>query len=211
MPENNDDKALVPSSEAVRSLPLDERALALALAFTLDVDYFSRHSSAGHGGMMPWLWMPGTGGSTAGTSNEPAPQQGQGQDSRDIGPTSEMPGTTSADAGGLGGAAGMVGYDAWSRGSDDGATVRPDAQAPPTSTQQPDVWGSGTDADPWGAPPPSGDSSQSGGWDAGTGQVGAGEETWGEGSEPFEDAAGSLGDGGGGGWGIGDLFDGWGS
>jgi uncharacterized protein YxjI len=39
---------------ASRSLSLDERAVVVALAVTIDVDYFSRHSQPGHGGLFPF-------------------------------------------------------------------------------------------------------------------------------------------------------------
>lgn len=38
---------------AGRGMTLDERAVMLAAAVSIDFDYFSRHSSMGHGGLMP--------------------------------------------------------------------------------------------------------------------------------------------------------------
>ncbi|KAG8831378.1 hypothetical protein FRC18_006647 [Serendipita sp. 400] len=43
-----------------RHLTIDERALVLALALDVDVDYFSRHSE-NHGGFAPWLLLFGGG------------------------------------------------------------------------------------------------------------------------------------------------------
>lgn len=51
-------------SHGTRPLTLDERAVALATAVSIDFDYFSRHSEGMHGGggMFPWFYMGGTGG-----------------------------------------------------------------------------------------------------------------------------------------------------
>lgn len=45
-------------------MTLDQRAVMLAAAVSIDFDYFSRHSGAGSGGFMP-LWFPGMGGGAA--------------------------------------------------------------------------------------------------------------------------------------------------
>ncbi|KAI8899444.1 Scramblase-domain-containing protein [Globomyces pollinis-pini] len=45
---------------STRSLSLDERAVFLACAVTIDIDYFSRHSSSGHG-IIPPIGVMGTG------------------------------------------------------------------------------------------------------------------------------------------------------
>ena len=53
--KEQEDKAVVPVEDG-RSLTLDQRAILLAAAITIDIDYFSRQ---GGGGMhMPMLWMP---------------------------------------------------------------------------------------------------------------------------------------------------------
>jgi hypothetical protein len=44
-------------SEPVSGMTLDQRAVMLATAVSIDFDYFSRHSSSGVGGMWP-MWMP---------------------------------------------------------------------------------------------------------------------------------------------------------
>lgn len=58
-------RAMVKVESSGRGLTLDQRAILLATAMTIDIDYFSRH---GGGGMhMPMLWMPlpGMGGGGA--------------------------------------------------------------------------------------------------------------------------------------------------
>lgn len=51
-----------------RGLTLDERAIALACAVSIDFDFFSRHSSHGAGGIMPFPFF-GYGGSGEGSQN----------------------------------------------------------------------------------------------------------------------------------------------
>ena len=50
-----------------RGMTLDERAVLLSAAVTIDFDYFSRHSSMGHGGgVMPMMIPMGGGGGGGG-------------------------------------------------------------------------------------------------------------------------------------------------
>ncbi|KAK4987220.1 hypothetical protein LTR28_001887, partial [Elasticomyces elasticus] len=66
------DSAALAAATATQDLPeeervamtLDQRAVMLATAVSIDFDYFSRHSGAGHGGFMP-LWFPWWGGGAA--------------------------------------------------------------------------------------------------------------------------------------------------
>ncbi|KAJ1986952.1 hypothetical protein H4R33_003089 [Dimargaris cristalligena] len=59
---------------SARALTYDERAVALACAITIDVDYFSRHSGHGSGGIMPFpLFFPGGFGGGGGEAGEAAP------------------------------------------------------------------------------------------------------------------------------------------
>lgn len=55
---------------AIRPLSLDERAVALACAITIDVDYFSRHSNS-NAGFLPFPMFGWGGGSSEST---PAPE-----------------------------------------------------------------------------------------------------------------------------------------
>ncbi|KAK5015340.1 hypothetical protein LTR60_002919, partial [Cryomyces antarcticus] len=52
------------SGERHLGMTLDQRAVMLATAVSIDFDYFSRHSGSGAGGFMP-LWFPGMGGGAA--------------------------------------------------------------------------------------------------------------------------------------------------
>ncbi|KAJ3060398.1 hypothetical protein HK102_009502, partial [Quaeritorhiza haematococci] len=60
--------------QPVRALSLDERAVALAAAVTVDIDYFSRHSHHGGG----WLPIPMIGYGGGGGSGPPAPSTDAG-------------------------------------------------------------------------------------------------------------------------------------
>ncbi|TKY87500.1 hypothetical protein EX895_003514 [Sporisorium graminicola] len=61
-------------SHGTRPLTLDERAVALATAVSIDFDYFSRHSEGMHGGggMFPWFYMGGMGGGGGEAAEAPA-------------------------------------------------------------------------------------------------------------------------------------------
>lgn len=54
---------------AGRGMTLDERATMLAAAVSIDFDYFSRHSSMGHGGIMPVGVFGGGGGHDVSNNN----------------------------------------------------------------------------------------------------------------------------------------------
>ncbi|KAI5813558.1 Scramblase-domain-containing protein [Pyronema omphalodes] len=54
---------------AGRGMTLDERATMLATAVSIDFDYFSRHSSMGHGGIMPVGVFGGGGGHDVSNNN----------------------------------------------------------------------------------------------------------------------------------------------
>lgn len=137
-------------SHGTRPLTLDERAVALATAVSIDFDYFSRHSEGMHGGggMFPWFYMGGMGGGGGEAAETPRgtnePQQG-GADDGGFG--------TGAAGGAMG--SGMD-YPYESGSSDDGRFGQPPSQAdnyPPqeggwNSGQGGDVWGEGN-ADPW--------------------------------------------------------------
>lgn len=152
-------------------MTLDQRAVMLATAVTVDFDYFSRHSSAGGMGFMP-MWFPGGGG------GEPAGEGGavEGAEGRGVG----------GAAGGVGegaatGAGTMAGYEAMQRGAQGDAAQPPPPEYP--AAPQEEVWGQdndlwnqgGSGTDPWGrgqgGGPPGGD----GGGQGGDGGDGGGE------------------------------------
>ncbi|CEH18253.1 Phospholipid scramblase [Ceraceosorus bombacis] len=202
----NESRELVPITP---SLTLDERALALCgLAFGLDVDYFSRHSSSGYGGFFPGF-MPipmGGGGSQpptetpgqtsgSGTGGEPTPSGGAGtdvwQDTRGLQSPQLPPGAVSGESA-VGTAGTVAGYEAWSGWMTPSSTSDSPAPAQPVQGASPpppqDYTGSGQgysgrDENVWGDQDP---------WKGGDENSGGG---------LFGDIFSDLGDGG-------DFFDG---
>jgi len=166
-----------------KGMSLDQRAVMLATAVSVDFDYFSR-SRSGIGGYLP-LWLGG-GGEAAGTGA--AGEAGAGA----VGGVARGA-TGGIGEGATGAAAGMgtmAGYEAMQRGAyggGDDASPTSDYQSPPSqppSGQPPpgeEVWGE--ESNPWGK-----DSGGSGGGDGGDGGGGGG------------------GGGDGGGFDIGDFF-----
>lgn len=166
------------------AMTLDQRAVMLATAVSIDFDYFSRHSGHGSGlGFMP-LWFPGMGGGAAGGA---AAEGGAVEGAAGAaGAAGRAGGAVGAAEGGMAGAGTMAGYEAMQRGAhgqQGGDDASPTANEPfagdgqypqqgqSGSGSQPgnDVWGE--DDDPWGgdggdgAPPPSagGEGGESGG------------------------------------------------
>jgi hypothetical protein len=179
------------SLEGHPGMTLDQRAVMLATAVSIDFDYFSRHS--GSGGMWP-MWMPmWFGGGEAAAGGAAAGEAGAIGAAGETGIASEA----GAAARGLGvgegaatGAATMAGYEAMQRGrssSQQGDDMSPQAndpyqnppeQTPGTQPGQEDVWGqqddpwaqnSNQDQDPWG-----GQDGQGGG------DGGGGDSDWGD-------------------------------
>lgn len=155
-------------------LTLDQRAVMMATAVSIDFDYFSRHS--GHGGMgfMP-LWWPGAGGAAeagaAGTAGgavggaavEAGALEGVGAGAAGAAGAAGrgIAGAGAAGAGtlegGLAGAGTMAGYEAMQRGfgrdaaTDDASPQSTEGPDPryldPADSGQEDLWGAGQD--PW--------------------------------------------------------------
>lgn len=172
---------VVPCEEKIPAMTLDQRAVMLATAVSIDFDYFSRHSSVGGGTTWMPLWFP-IGGGEATAAGEAA--EGGGA----VGEVSE--GSIIRQDGPAAGATGMgtmAGYEAMQRGNRQGGD-EDDDDASPTIPQEgilgdDESWGhTGPDDDPWGRTPQS-----SSGKDGGGG--------------------GDIGDGGGGGFDIGDFFE----
>ena len=171
-------------------MTLDQRAVMLATAVTVDFDYFSRHSSAGGMGFMP-LWFPGGGGEAAGGGTA-AGEVGAAGEGAAGGVTRGAGGVTGGvgdgAAAGATGAGTMAGYEAMQRG------VPGDPAQPPAGAKE-DVWG-GNDNDPW---------NQGGGGDDPWGRGGGGGSAAG-GSSPGAGQGQGGGDGGGGDWDFDDFF-----
>ena len=161
-------------------MTLDQRAVMLATAVSVDFDYFSRKSGAGGMGFMP-LWFPGAGGAAEGAGG--VVEGGAG--------AAGAVGNAARGAGGIGegaavGAGTMAGYEAMQRGVY-GSDASPDAGQPP-----PGDFGAGQAPPSQDLPP------------------GEGEDVWGEESNPWDGGQGGSGGdvgGGGGGGGDGGGFD----
>ncbi|KAF2629271.1 Scramblase-domain-containing protein [Macroventuria anomochaeta] len=155
--------------EAGPGMTLDQRAVMLATAVSIDFDYFSRHS--GSGGMMWPMWVPwfGGGGEAAGGAAAGGAAAGEASAAgagTAVGAAGEsgVLGEAAAGARGLGaaegaatGAATMAGYEAMQRGrgsqqTDDMSPQANDPHQPPVDRQQgvqgeEDIWGQS--GDPW--------------------------------------------------------------
>lgn len=191
------------SEERSTALTLDERAVMLATAVSIDFDYFSRHSGVGNGvgGFLP-LWLPGMGGAAEGGAAG-AGAAGAAGAAGEVGVAEGAAGAVGGAARGVGGVGGvgegaiagagtMAGYEAMQRGSgryeqDDASPTndepfQPDAQPPQPGQAPPqeEVWGE--DNDDWfgggGGPPSSGGDAGSGGG-GGSGEGGGG-FSWGD-------------------------------
>ena len=146
-------------------MTLDQRAVMLATAVSIDFDYFSRKSGSGGMGFMP-LWFPGFGGGGAAAEGAEA-GAGAGAMEESAGASGaiskgESGGWTESAATGAGA---MAGYEAMQGGAgrrtpDNSPTAGQndasqsgygqDQQRQPTQEgQNEDVWGSNDD-DPWG-------------------------------------------------------------
>ncbi|PYH96166.1 phospholipid scramblase [Aspergillus ellipticus CBS 707.79] len=151
--------------KADMGMTLDQRAVMLATAVSIDFDYFSRHSGAGGFGFMP-LWIPGFGGEAAaggaagGAAAGEAGAVGEAA-AGTMGRAGAAGGMADGAAAGVAGAGAMAGYDAMSRGT---GGNQPDQQSAPVDQQPPasdqaspygDVWGnepenrSAHEEDPW--------------------------------------------------------------
>lgn len=148
------------------AMTLDQRAVMLATAVSVDFDYFSRKSgSSGGMGFMP-LWFPWGGGGAA--AGEAGAEAGAVEGAGGAGGGVARTGAGEIGEGAAVGAGTMAGYEAMQRGEQHyedrpggDAPVNPDLDlslsGPPGQpspqqsgpiSQEEDVWG--TDDDPWG-------------------------------------------------------------
>ncbi|EME43261.1 hypothetical protein DOTSEDRAFT_72609 [Dothistroma septosporum NZE10] len=159
------------------AMTLDQRAVMLATAVSIDFDYFSRHSSVGGGGFMPIFWPMGGGAAEGGAAGAGAGAAGGAAEG-----AGAMGGAAGAAGRGIGGVAGsegaiagagtMAGYEAMQRGAygqrggDDASPTSNEpfdgAQSPEQAENRPgdDVWGENDD--PWGGGGPGGGPSSDG-------------------------------------------------
>lgn len=157
------------------AMTLDQRAVMLATAVSIDFDYFSRKRGGVFGGMFPWY---AAGGAAEGGA--------VGAETTEV-----IAGTAGIDARGAGvegaaaGAGSIAGYEAMQRGFGRGEAddVSPtsgqdpymlqeqDYQQPTQQGSQEETWG--TEEYPWRKPPSSGDGSS-----GGSGSEGGGWSIW---------------------------------
>ncbi len=170
-------------------MTLDQRAIMLATAVTVDYDYFSRHSGGGYGFMPLWLGGGGAGEGAAGAGAAGAAGAGEAGGAV-VGGAGRAVGTAAGGAGmgegAMAGAGTMAGYEAMQRGTgrsdsvaDDGSPQAPPPEQPYGQSNDPqspqdgfgeqnqgdDVWGT-SDSDPWSEGAQSGGSGggEGGGW-----------------------------------------------
>lgn len=169
-------------------MTLDQRAVMLATAVSIDFDYFSRKSGSGGMGFMP-LWLPGMGGGGAAAEGAEA-EAGAGTVEGSGGAAG---GIAKRDSGGwtegaVTGAGTMAGYEAMQRGTGRGG----DDSSPQAGQQDANQPGYGQDQQQQ------------------PGQVGQNEDVWGNNDDPWGGGRGpgggdSGGDGGDGGGDSGDF------
>ncbi|GMF72893.1 unnamed protein product [Aspergillus oryzae] len=147
-------------NNAVTGMTLDQRAVMLATAVSIDFDYFSRHSGTGGFGFMP-IWIPGVGGEAAagGAAAGEAGAVGEAA-AGTLGRAGAAGGIAEGAAAGAAGAGAIAGYDAMSRGMTgehqsqsaplDQQALPRDQQSPTSSQTGPygDVWAD-EPQDPW--------------------------------------------------------------
>jgi hypothetical protein len=147
------------SDKEVRGMTLDQRAVMLATAVSIDFDYFSRHSgSGGFGGFMP-LWFPGMGGEAAAGGAAGGAAAGGAAEAGAVGEAAAgtlgragaAGGMTDGMAAGVTGAGAMAGYEAMQRGypADTNAPTSPGQQgSQPTEAESSGFYDE--PEDPWG-------------------------------------------------------------
>ena len=181
------------NNEIVQKSPamsLDQRAVMLATAVSIDFDYFSRHSGAGGFIPMP-LWIPWFGGEAAGAGVAGTEAAGVGAAGAAEG-TGAVIGGEAAGAGAVGtlgraaggasgagegamaGAGTMAGYEMLQRGRDGNAREVPPQDAPPSDSGN---WWE-QDQDPNGPSNQGGQGGNDGGGVGGDGGGGDGGGDW---------------------------------
>ena len=155
----------------VPGMTLDQRAIMLATAVSIDFDYFSRHSSSAGNSMLPfWFWGGGGEAAAAGEAAEGAGAVGEGSMIRGVGSSA----TGEGAAVGAGSAAayetmGRPGGGGWvddaSPTAGQGESMGQGMGQGPGQQQQEEVWGGSQD--PWG--PGKGSGASGGGSDGGGG------------------------------------------
>ncbi|KAI9933335.1 hypothetical protein AWENTII_002627 [Aspergillus wentii] len=141
-------------NNAVPGMTLDQRAVMLATAVSVDFDYFSRHSGSGGFGFMP-MWFPGMGGEAAAGGAAAGEAGAVGDAAAGTVGRAGAGGMTEGMTAGVAGAGAMAGYDAMHRGmTSDSPQAPPVDQQSPPAPGQPDPYQTGWPEermeDPWG-------------------------------------------------------------
>lgn len=128
-------------TEKAAGMTLDQRAVMLATAVSIDFDYFSRHSHPGGVGVFP-IWIPAGEAGAAGAAGETAVGEAA---AGTVGRAGAGAAGSMAEgaAAGAAGAGTIAGYEAMQRGMAGGS--RP---PPPDQQQQPDQWQAPTPGEP---------------------------------------------------------------
>ena len=166
-------KAEVLQGEGESGMTLDQRAMMLATAVSVDFDYFSRHSGGSGigGGFLP-IWFPGGGGASGEAGGAVEGAEGAEGAGREV--SGAIP--ENAKEGAAAGAGSLAGYESMQqgyRGDDASPTAGHDqapfdqpSQGPGGVGQGEDVWGWDEKDDPWGGKDSGGggDGGGDGGW-----------------------------------------------
>ena len=208
--ENADGTEVSRFEKEAAAMTLDQRAVMLATAVSIDFDYFSRHSRAHGPGFLPIFWPMGGGAAEGGAAGAGAAGAVGAGEAGAAGVGTAV-GAAEGTAGAVGGAAarGVTGVGAATESGIAGAGTMAGYEA-----MQRGVYGDrggASDASPQASPPPPQDPYESGfeGENAGAEQRNQaenqpGNDVWGEGDDPWgggpPSAGGDAGGGGGGGW-----------
>lgn len=189
--KTEDTKAIVPQ-DSTPGMTLDQRAVMLATAVSVDFDYFSRKS--GGVGFMP-IWFPwGGGGGASGEAGGVAGAEAAGGAA--IGAGAAAASQVAGESAGAAGGAGAMG-DGPAAPSSPGS---PTSSSPNDPSQQEEVWGE--ESSPWDSK--GGDGWFGGGDGDGGGGGGSGGSSGGGGGGGGDGGGGGGGDGGG--WSWTDIF-----
>ncbi|KAB8234657.1 scramblase family protein [Aspergillus alliaceus] len=143
-------------NNATTGMTLDQRAVMLATAVSIDFDYFSRHSGTGGFGFMP-IWIPSMGGEAAAGGAAAGESAAVGEAAAGtLGRASAAGGIAEGGTAGIAGAGAMAGYDAMSRGMTGGnqsQSTPSNQQQPPVDPQSPTSGQTGPYGDVWADEP----------------------------------------------------------
>lgn len=154
-------------------MTLDQRAVMLATAVSVDFDYFSRHSHSGGGWFFPWFYMGGdtaggaaAGGAAGGAAEAGAAEAGAvGARSATEAATRGAGGMMGAGEGAMVGAGTLAGYEAMQRAAGRNTQANDPDEKPTQDTD--DDWG-------WGGDQGGSGGSSGGSTGSGTGGTGGG-------------------------------------